>query len=233
MLNIRKSSERGFFDHGWLKSHHTFSFADYYDPQHMGFGPLRVINEDFIAPGKGFGTHGHRDMEIISYVVRGALAHKDSMGTGSTIRPGEIQYMCAGTGVTHSEFNEDTEETTHLLQIWIVPDKKNHTPSYDQKKTDLHNKKNQLVVLASPQQNASAIQINQDATLYAALLDHGASLDFKISNGRRVWIQVVHGKVMINGVGLDAGDGVAIENEKLLNILAQVTDTEFLLFDLG
>ena len=231
MIKIRRSSDRGLTKLNWLDSRHTFSFGDYHEPQHMGFSDLRVINEDRVAPGQGFPTHPHRDMEIITYVLEGAIAHKDSMGTGSVIRPGEIQHMSAGTGVTHSEFNPSKGEPLHLLQIWIMPEVKGVRPSYDQKSTELDKHPNQLHLIASREGSPGAVKINQDTNLYACILNPGASVQHKLPPNRYAWLQVAHGEVLLNDVAMAAGDGAAVSAESDLQI-ASKTGSEFLLFDL-
>jgi redox-sensitive bicupin YhaK (pirin superfamily) len=232
MLEIRKASERGYADHGWLRSFHTFSFADYYDPEHMGFGPLRVINEDRIKPGTGFGTHGHRDMEIISYVLEGALAHKDSMGTGSTIVPGDVQRMSAGTGVMHSEYNHAEDQVTHFLQIWIEPSVRGIAPSYEQKHFDAQSKRGRLRLVASPDGREGSVKIHQDAYLYATLLEADDRLAHALADGRRAYVHVARGKVTVNGQPLEAGD--ALKAEKTAEVvLENGHGAEVLLFDLG
>jgi redox-sensitive bicupin YhaK (pirin superfamily) len=231
MIEIRRGSDRGHINHGWLDTYHTFSFADYYDPQHVHFRHLRVINEDRVAPGEGFPTHPHRDMEIITYVLEGAIAHKDSMGTGSVIRPGEIQHMSAGTGVTHSEFNPSKGELLHLLQIWIMPEVKGVRPSYDQKSTELDKHPNQLKLIASREGSPGAVKINQDTNLYACLLNASASVKHVLPPNRYAWLQVAHGGVQLNGLELEEGDGAAVSAESNLEI-ASKTGSEFLLFDL-
>ena len=234
MLNIRPSQERGIADHGWLRSKHSFSFASYYDPQQMGFRCLRVINEDIVQPSKGFGSHGHRDMEIISYVITGELEHKDSMGNGSIIRPGEVQYMSAGTGVRHSEYNASTEHPVHFLQIWILPDAQNHPPSYGQHDFSAE-KQNQLKLVVDGKGEENALQINQDIKLYASCLDKSLRITHRFQPGRYGWIQVVKGEILISSesesLTLVSGDGLAISQEELLHIQAN-TPAEFLLFDL-
>ncbi len=205
MMEIRKSRDRGLAEHGWLRSFHSFSFADYHDPEHMGFGDLRVINEDRIQPGTGFGTHGHRDMEIISYVLEGALAHKDSMGTGSTIVPGDVQRMSAGKGVMHSEFNQSKDGVTHFLQIWIEPNVRGIVPSYEQKHFDASSKRGTLRLLASPDGRDGSVTIHQDAFLYAALLDGGDRAVHKLRPGRRAYLHVARGRLIANGQPLEAG----------------------------
>ncbi|OZI60938.1 pirin family protein [Bordetella genomosp. 11] len=231
MLTLRRSEERGFADHGWLKSHHTFSFAGYYDPRHMGFGPLRVINDDQIAAGRGFGTHGHRDMEIITYVLDGAVAHKDSMGNGSTIRPGDVQRMSAGRGVLHSEFNPQPDHGTHLLQIWIEPNVAGIDPSYEEKRFEEADKRGRLRLVASPDARDGSVLIHQDARLYAGLFDGEERATLTLADGRRAWIHVARGKVTANGKPLVAGDAVAVEDESEI-VLEQGEDAEVLVFDL-
>src|SRR5215469_14340634 len=199
MSEIRRSHERGHADHGWLKSFHTFSFADYFDPEHIEFGPLRVINEDRVAPGAGFGTHGHRDMEIISYVLAGELAHKDSMGNGSTIRPGDVQRMSAGTGVQHSEFNPSRVDPVHFLQIWIQPSQRGITPSYEEKAFPVQEKRGRLRLIASPDRAQGSVLIHQDARVYAGLFDADERAALTIEPGRRVYVHVARGKITANG----------------------------------
>ncbi|ARP90557.1 quercetin 2,3-dioxygenase [Bordetella genomosp. 9] len=231
MLTLRRSEERGYADHGWLKSHHTFSFANYYDPRHMGFGPLRVINDDLIAAGRGFGMHGHRDMEIITYVLDGAVAHKDSMGNGSTIRPGDVQRMSAGRGVLHSEFNPQPDHGTHLLQIWIEPNVTGIDPSYEEKRFEEADKRGRLRLVASPDARDGSVLIHQDARLYAGLFDGDERAALALDAGRRAWIHVARGKVTVNGKALVAGDAVAAEEEKEI-LLEQGEGAEVLVFDL-
>ena len=232
MITIRKSDERGVANFGWLDSRHTFSFGEYHDPQHMGFRTLRVINDDLISGGQGFGTHPHRDMEIISYVVEGALEHRDSMGNGDVIRPGDVQVMTAGTGLTHSEFNPDPKTTTRLLQIWIMPEKRGIKPRYDQKTFPAAEKKNRLKLLVSHDGRDGSLAIHQDAAMFASILDAGKNLHHEISPGRHAWIQVVTGEIEVNGITLSRGDGAAVSNEKLLT-LRSVIAAEVLLFDLA
>ena len=231
MQEIRKSKDRGYADHGWLRSFHTFSFADYYDPGHMGFGPLRVINEDRINPDKGFGTHGHRDMEIISYVLDGELAHKDSMGNGSSIVPGDVQRMSAGSGVRHSEFNH-AQSVTHFLQIWIEPNELGIEPGYEQKHFDAASKRGQLRLIASSDARDGSVKIHQDASLYAALLDGAEKVTHALSAGRRAYVHVARGKVTVNGTPLEAGDAMKISSAGPV-VLEQGADAEVLLFDLA
>ena len=231
-IKVRASKERGHADHGWLDTYHTFSFADYYDPSQMGFRTLRVINEDRVAPGRGFDTHPHRDMEIITIVLAGALAHKDSMGTSSVIRPGEVQRMSAGTGVKHSEFNHSAQEPVHLYQIWILPSQKGSTPSYEQKSFPVAEKKNNLRLVASQDGREGSVTVHQDVTLYDCALDKGKEVTHQLKKGRGAWVQVKNGQIKINDVLLKEGDGAAVEDEPLLRFAAQ-KGSEFLLFDLG
>jgi redox-sensitive bicupin YhaK (pirin superfamily) len=230
MLTIRRAADRGLADHGWLKSRHSFSFADYYDPKHMGFRALRVINDDRVAGGRGFGAHPHRDMEIISYVLEGALAHKDSTGTGSTIRPGDVQRMSAGTGVFHSEMNP-APEPVHFLQIWIEPAKRGIKPSYEEKTFTDAEKRGKLRVVASPDGRDGSVTINADAIVYAGLFDAGESAELPIATGRHAWVQVARGSVRVNGESLAEGDGLALTGEQLVRIEG-VADAEVLVFDL-
>jgi hypothetical protein len=232
MIEIRKSQDRGLADHGWLRSYHSFSFADYYDPRHMGFGHLRVINEDRVQPGTGFGTHGHRDMEIISYVLEGALAHKDSMGNGSTIVPGDVQRMSAGKGVLHSEFNQAPKGVTHFLQIWIEPDVTGIAPSYEQKHFDAASKRGKLRLVASPDGREGSVTIHQDALMYAALLDGTDRVVHKLRPGRRAYLHVARGSVTANGQALGAGDALKLAHAEEI-VLEQGEDAELLLFDLA
>ena len=232
MLDIRKSAERGTADLGWLFSRHTFSFSDYYDPEHMGFGPLRVINEDRVQPGQGFGTHGHRDMEIISYVLEGALEHKDSIGTGSVIRPGDVQVMSAGTGIRHSEFNHSKSELVHFLQIWIIPDRDGIKPRYDQKQFPDSEKRGRLRLVGSTDGREGSIVIHQDVELFAAILNSGEEVTHSLRRGDKAWLQVVRGAIEANGLRLDAGDGAAVENEAVLSVKADGDGAELLVFDL-
>jgi len=232
MLEIRKSDERGLADHGWLRSFHSFSFADYHDPEHMGFGDLRVINEDRIQPGTGFGTHGHRDMEIISYVLEGALAHKDNMGNGSTIVPGDVQRMSAGKGVLHSEFNQAKDGVTHFLQIWIEPSVRGIAPSYEQKHFDAASKRGKLKLVGSPDGREGSVTIHQDAFLYAGLLDGADRVTHTLKPGRRAYVHVARGKVTANGQALDAGDALKVADAAEL-MLEKAKEAEVLLFDLA
>ncbi len=230
-ITIRKASERGHAHHGWLNSYHTFSFADYYDPNYMGFRHLRVINEDRIKGGCGFGTHPHRDMEIISYVIEGALEHKDSMGNGSIIRSGDVQIMSAGTGVTHSEYNPSQTEIGHFLQIWIIPNQKGVTPRYQQRYFPPESKQNQLRLLVSADGEDYSVLIHQEIKLYASLLDPGYSLSYQFAPEHYGWVQLVRGKMRVNEIELETGDGMAIANPETLEFHS-LESAEFLLFDL-
>jgi len=231
-MEIRKSKDRGLADHGWLRSFHSFSFADYYDPDHMGFSDLRVINEDRIQPGTGFGTHGHRDMEIISYVLEGALAHKDSMGNGSTIVPGDVQRMSAGKGVLHSEFNHAKDAETHFLQIWIEPNVTGIAPSYEQKHFDAASKRGRLRLVASPDGRDGSVTIHQDAFLYAGLLDANDRIVHRLEPRRRAYLHVARGEITANGQALEAGDALKVVDTTEL-ALERAKDAEVLLFDLA
>jgi redox-sensitive bicupin YhaK (pirin superfamily) len=231
MQEIRRSNERGYADHGWLKSFHTFSFADYYDPKHVEFGPLRVINEDRVQAGAGFGTHGHRDMEIISYVLTGELAHEDSMGNGTTIRPGDVQRMSAGTGVRHSEFNPSQSEQVHFLQIWIQPDRQGVEPSYEEKRFSVEEKRGRLRLIASPDRAEGSVLIHQDARVYAGLFDGAEQAGLEMKGSRRVYVHVARGAVEVNEVALDAGDAIAFTDTSTLT-LSKGTNAEVLVFDL-
>jgi hypothetical protein len=231
MIATRKSTERGYADHGWLKSFHSFSFADYYDPEHMGFGVLRVINEDRVAPGTGFGTHGHRDMEIISYVLSGALEHKDSMGNGSVIRPGNVQRMSAGKGVLHSEYNPSRTEGVHFLQIWIEPSVRGIPPSYEEKHFDAASKRGRLRLVASPDGHDGSVTIHQDARLYATVLDGADRVALAIAPGRRAYVHVARGTVTANGERLEAGDALKVVDSHEVALEAG-RDAEVLVFDL-
>ena len=232
MMEIRKANDRGYADHGWLKSFHSFSFAEYHDPAHMGFGPLRVINEDRVAAGMGFGTHGHRDMEIISYVLEGALAHKDSMGNGSAIRPGDVQRMSAGTGVTHSEFNQSKDGLTHFLQIWIEPNVKGIPPSYEEKHFDTAAKRGKLRLIASPDGREGSVLIHQDACLYAALLDGDEHATHTLAAARLGYVHVASGSIDVNGQSLHAGDAMKLSGPVDI-VLKNGHEAEVLLFDLN
>ena len=231
MITLRRSAERGYADHGWLKSFHSFSFADYHDPAHMGFGNLRVINEDRIAPGTGFGTHGHRDMEIVSYVLDGALGHKDNMGNGTSIVPGDVQRMTAGTGVMHSEFNHAVDQTTHFLQIWLLPEARGLKAGYEQKHFAPDSKRGRLALLAAPDARDGAIRLNADAALYAGLFDGAERARHALAPGRRAYLHVARGGLTANGKQLSAGD--ALKTAGIPEIqLEQGRDAEVLLFDL-
>lgn len=232
MILIRKAHERGHADHGWLNTWHTFSFADYYDPEQMGYSSLRVINDDRVAPGAGFPTHPHRDMEIVTYVLSGALEHKDSMGNGTVIRPGEVQRMSAGTGIRHSEFNASPSEEVHLLQIWIEPDRSGLTPSYEQKFFDAAEKLGKLRLVASPDGSDGSVTLHQDAKLYAGLIDSDHPIEHALPPGRRAYLQVASGAVSLNGKALEAGDGARIEEEAKIHLESYNT-AEILLFDLA
>ena len=232
MINIRRSDERGHANQSWLDSNFTFSFADYYDPQFMGFRDLRVINEDFIEPGRGFPEHGHRDMEIVTYMISGELSHKDSMGNGETIRPHEVQRMTAGTGILHSEYSSPTDRT-HLLQIWILPEKKNLTPSYEQKLFAPDDKQGTLRLVASRGGDGGSVTINQDVSLYASVLAKDETVLHKLGEGRHAWFQIVSGSLDVNREVLNSGDGAAISEEAVLKIKSLEDKTEFLLFDLN
>ena len=230
MITIRRAEDRGHADHGWLDTNHTFSFADYYDPDFMGFRTLRVINEDRVKPGHGFGTHAHRDMEIVSYVLEGALAHRDSMGTGSIIRPGEVQRMSAGRGVLHSEMNPSNEEPVHFLQIWILPEENGITPSYEQKQFEDDERRGKLRLVASRDARDGALKIHQDVAIYATLLD-GASVSHTFAPNRYGWVQVTRGEIDLDGQTLKAGDGAAISGENEITLAGR--GAEALLFDLN
>ena len=232
MLKIRKSSERGLADHGWLQSRHSFSFAGYYDPQYMGWGNLRVINEDRVAAGKGFGTHGHRDMEIISYVLSGELAHKDTLGNVKAIPPGDVQRMSAGTGVQHSEFNHAADATTHFLQIWNAPDKTGVQPGYEQKSFSPADKRGKLRLVASPDGADGSVQIHADALMFAGLFDRAEALSLPLSPSRKGYVFVVKGRINANGQAMDTGDALLLDGESILN-LSQGQDAEVLFFDLS
>ena len=231
MSEIRRAVERGLADHGWLRSLHSFSFADYYDPGHMGFGPLRVINEDRVQPGRGFGAHGHRDMEILSYVLEGALAHRDSMGNGSVLRAGDVQRMSAGTGVTHSEYNGSDREPVHFLQIWIEPNVRGLAPGYEEKHFDDAQKRGRLRAIASRDGRDGSVTIHQDAAVYAALLDGGESARFEQRPGRRTYVHVIRGSAHVDGEPLEAGDALKITGEASV-LIDRARGAELLLFDL-
>ena len=231
MLTVRRSADRGHINHGWLNARHSFSFADYHDPRHMGFRVLRVINEDVISPGQGFGTHPHRDMEILTYVIEGALEHKDNLGNGSVIRPGDVQWMSAGTGVQHSEFNPSPKDPTHLLQIWILPDRKGRRPDYAEKHFPAEERRSRLCLVASGDGTAGSLRWGQDVRLFVSLLAAGERVSMDLRPGRHAWVQLVRGSLDINGQTLDEGDGASASNEAQLEIKA-AQDSEFLVFDL-
>jgi len=232
MITVRRSEERGHANHGWLESYHTFSFADYHDRAWMGFRDLRVINEDKVSPSEGFETHGHKDMEIITYVYEGALEHKDSMGTGSVLKVGDVQRMTAGTGVTHSEFNHSKDKDLRLLQIWILPNEEGIKPGYEERNFSPDTKRNNLKLLVSPDGAQQSLKMNQDVLIFATILDKGKTLQHSLKSGRGAWIQVIRGTVDLNGQILNVGDGAAVENEKELSFLSK-ENTELLLFDLN
>lgn len=231
MLTIRKSEDRGHADHGWLQSRFSFSFAEYHDPAHIHFGPLRVINDDYIAPGQGFGTHGHKDMEIVTYVLEGAVAHKDSLGNAGNIVPGEVQRMSAGRGIMHSEFNPNAGQRTHLLQIWIIPDRTGGSASYEQKTYDASEKRGKLRLVASPDGAEGSVTIQQNARMYAGLFDGNESATHALAAGRLAYVHVARGAVTVNGVALSEGDAVKIESEAAVRI-DNGDQAEVLLFDL-
>ena len=231
MITLRKAQERGHANHGWLDTHHTFSFANYYDPSHMGFRSLRVINEDRVSPGRGFGTHGHRDMEIITYVLEGALEHKDSIGTGSVIQPGEVQRMSAGTGIQHSEFNHSKTEPVHFLQIWLLPDKEGLPPSYEQRNFSPRKTPGKLHLVAARDGREDSITVHQDVDLYAAVLNESDRISHSLKPQRHAWVQVARGAITLNGLPLDTSDGAAISDETDV-VIEATTDAEILLFDL-
>ncbi len=234
MITVRPSEQRGHANYGWLDTHYTFSFSEYYDPRHMGFRDLRVINEDRVDPGQGFGMHGHRDMEIITYVLSGALEHRDSIGNGSVIRPGDVQFMSAGTGVRHSEFNPSANEPVHLLQIWILPERERLTPGYDQRNFAVEGKRNRLQLMVSPDGADGSLKIHQDARIYASVLERERSVEHALAPGRHAWIQLSSGSLDVNGTKLSAGDGAAISNESAVKITSESAgESEFLLFDLA
>ncbi len=232
MIEVRKADQRGHANHGWLNAYHSFSFADYYDPQHMGYGSLRVINEDRVQPGKGFGTHGHRDMEIITYILEGALEHKDSMGNGSVIRPGDVQRMSAGTGVRHSEFNPSQSEPVHLLQIWIEPDAAGIQPGYEEKRFDAASKRGRLLLIASRDGRDGSVTIHQDAAVYAGLFDGAESAAFQLAQARRAYVHVARGHLSVNGKQLSAGDAMKVSGESRITFEGG-DNAEILLFDLS
>ena len=232
MLTIRKSNQRGHFDHGWLNTYHTFSFDQYYDPRYMGFRSLRVINEDFVAPGRGFPMHGHRDMEIITYILEGGLKHEDSMGNGSVIRPGDVQRMTAGTGVRHSEKNASSTERVHLLQIWILPNAEGLQPGYEQKAFTEDERRGQMRLIASSDGREGSVRLNQDVNLFASIIEAGQEIERAVDPARYGWIQVARGSISVNGENAGQGDGVVVAAESNLKIKAQ-EDAEVLLFDLS
>jgi redox-sensitive bicupin YhaK (pirin superfamily) len=232
MITVRRAEDRGHADHGWLLSFHTFSFADYYDPREMGFGPLRVINEDRVQGGKGFGTHGHRDMEIISYVLEGALEHKDSIGTGSIIRPGDVQRMSAGTGVMHSEYNRSPQDLVHFLQIWIEPNRRGVQPSYEQKRFGEDEKRGRLRLVASPDGAEGSVTIHQDAWVYASVMDGADRVVHALPAGHKAYVQVARGSIEFNGQHLGAGDGAKVIGERELRF-EKAQQSELLLFDMA
>lgn len=232
MFKIRRAEERGHADHGWLNSYHTFSFASYRDPNHMGFRSLRVMNEDRVAAGQGFGTHAHNDMEIVSYVLEGELEHKDSMGNGEVLRPGEFQRITAGTGITHSEFNPSANQATHFYQIWLIPERRGLQPSYEQRGFDPQGRKNRWQLVASRNAKDDSLLIHQDANIYLADLDNGREMTFAIPNGRHVWLQVLRGSVEVNASRLSTADAVAVSDEASLTVKA-TTDVELMLFDMA
>jgi len=230
MISTRHRSERGHANHGWLDTYHTFSFDTYYDPRYMGFRSLRVINDDRVAAGRGFPTHPHRDMEIITYILDGALEHRDSMGTGSIIRPGEAQRMSAGTGITHSEFNASKTEPVHLLQIWILPEAEGIKPSYEQKQFDRDKMRGNWLLIASKDASEGAVKIHQDVKLFVSVFDDGQSLEYQLAPGRYAWLQIAGGKLQVNGMPLEAGDGIAYSQEPAVQLMGK---GEALLFDLN
>jgi redox-sensitive bicupin YhaK (pirin superfamily) len=232
MITIRKSRERGHFDHGWLNTYHTFSFDQYYDPRYMGFRSLRVINEDFVAAGRGFPMHGHRDMEIITYILEGALQHEDSMGNGSVIRPGDVQRMTAGTGVRHSEKNASDRERVHLLQIWILPNAEDLTPGYEQKAFTEEERRGHLRLIASTDGRDGSVRLNQDVSLFASILGADQETERAMDSARFAWIQVARGAISVNGENAEQGDGLVVVGESNLKIKAR-EDAEILLFDLN
>lgn len=232
MITIRPAAERGVANFGWLDSRHTFSFGNYRDPEHVHFGPLRVINEDRVQPGQGFGAHSHSDMEIISYVLEGALEHKDSIGTGSIIRPGDVQRMSAGSGIQHSEFNASKTEPVHFLQIWLIPDEDGLRPSYEQKRFEDADKRGRLRLVASPRGEEGSVVIHLDAKVYASVLGQGETVRYALTPGRKLWLHMARGSITLGDKTLTAGDGAAMEQEREIAITAKADGTEFLLFDL-
>jgi quercetin 2,3-dioxygenase len=233
MITVRAAQDRGAANFGWLDSRHTFSFGTYQDPQQMGFGSLRVINEDQVAPGQGFPTHGHRDMEIVSYVLEGALEHKDSLGTGSVIRPGDVQRMSAGTGIQHSEYNASQDRPVHFLQIWILPESPDLAPGYEQKSFERSEKQGQLRLVGSRDGHGGSITVHQDIDMYAAVLTAGDAVSHELKAQRSAWLQVVRGSVQLNGYSLEAGDGAAVDQDPQLAIQGIAEDSEVLLFDMA
>jgi len=232
MIRPLKATERGHFNHGWLDTYHTFSFGDYHDPAQMGFRSLRVINEDRVKPGVGFGMHGHRDMEIITYVLEGAVEHKDSLGNGSIIRPGDLQHMTAGTGVRHSEFNPSAKEALHLYQIWLLPERQGLPPSYDQRAFSEDERRGRLRLVASPDGADGSLTIRQDARIFLSSLDESESVSHEIQAGRHAWLQVLRGRAAVNGTPLETSDGAAISDERLLTVVGE-QGAEVMLFDLA
>ena len=232
MIEIRKAEDRGHANHGWLDTYHTFSFADYQDPDHVRFRSLRVMNEDVVAAGQGFGTHPHHDMEIVTYVLQGALEHKDSMGNGEVLHPGEFQRMSAGTGITHSEFNPSTDESVHLYQIWLLPERKGIQPSYEQKRFAEEERQNRLRLVASPDAADGSLRIHQDARIFLSSIDNGHVVKHRLEEGRHAWLQVLRGGVHLNGLSLETSDGAAVSNQLDLEIEAD-TAAEIMLFDLS
>jgi redox-sensitive bicupin YhaK (pirin superfamily) len=232
MITIRRAADRGHADHGWLNTYHTFSFSSYRDPQHVHFRSLRVMNEDVVATGQGFGTHPHENMEIVTYVLEGALEHKDSMGNGEVLRPGEFQRMSAGTGITHSEFNPSPDEPVHLYQIWLFPERKGIEPSYEQKRFFEEERRNRLRLVASRDAAEGSLRIHQDARIYLSSLDEGKSVSHSLADGRHAWLQVLRGSVSLNGQELQTSDGAAVSDESLLTIQAS-GPAEVMLFDLN
>lgn len=234
MMMLRSAAERGHADHGWLDTYHTFSFGDYFDPEHMGFRDLRVLNDDTVQPGQGFGTHGHKDMEIVTYVLDGALEHKDSLGTGSVLYPGDVQRMTAGRGVTHSEFNHSTEEPGRFLQIWILPERRDLEPGYEEKHFSAEEKRGRLRLIVSPRGSDGSLKVHQDVRIYATILDADQSVRHRLAPGRHAWIQVARGTVLVNGEELVQGDGLAVSNEDSVEIRGNRNSKggEVLLFDL-
>ncbi|MFN9081155.1 MAG: pirin family protein [Planctomyces sp.] len=232
MIQIRKAGERGYFDHGWLKTYHTFSFAGYHDSRHLRFRSLRVMNEDLVAPGHGFGTHPHNDMEIVTYVLSGALQHRDSMGNGEVLRPGEFQRMTAGTGITHSEFNPSSTESVHLYQIWLLPERRGLEPSYEQQRFAESERRNRLQLVASRDGQDGSLRIHQDVRIYLSVVEAGQAVRAVLAAGRYAWLQVLRGGVSLNGVLLGTSDGAAVSEERELTIEAEGA-AEVMLFDLG